>query len=258
MKTGLEGKRALVLGASKGLGFGIAQGLAAEGARVAVASRSAESSKAAADRIGNGALSFVCDTAKADQVDALVKDVTEALGGIDILVLNSGGPPPGKAQGVSSDQWRQSFDAMFVNLVRMADHLLPGMIERKFGRIMSVISSGVIQPIPNLAISNAIRPALVGWGKTLASEVAVHGVTVNAIAPGRIETDRLKQLDNANAERTGRSLDEVAAAAKASIPAGRYGNVEEFAAAAVFLASERASFTTGSILRVDGGQISSH
>lgn len=257
METGLKGKRALVLGASKGLGFGIAQGLAEEGARVAIASRTMEGSKAAADKIGKDVLPFICDTGKVNQVDALVKDVTAALGGVDILVLNSGGPPPGKAQGVSSDQWRQSFEAMFVNLVRIADQLLPGMIERKFGRIISVISSGVIQPIPNLAISNAIRPALVGWGKTLASEVASSGVTVNAIAPGRIATDRLKQLDAANAERTGRSVDDVAAAARAGIPAGRYGEIEEFGAAAVFLASEKASFMTGSILRVDGGQISS-
>ncbi|HST94826.1 MAG TPA: SDR family oxidoreductase [Microvirga sp.] len=258
MKTGLEGKRALVLGASKGLGFGIAQGLAEEGARVAIASRTSEGSKAAAEKIGKGVLPFVCDTGKVDQVDALVRDATEALGGIDILVLNSGGPPPGKAQGVASEQWRASFEAMFVNLVRIADQVLPGMIERKFGRIISVISSGVIQPIPNLAISNAIRPALVGWGKTLAAEVAASGVTVNAVAPGRIATDRLKQLDAANAERTGRSIEDVAAAARAGIPAGRYGEIEEFAAAAVFLASEKASFMTGSILRVDGGQISSH
>jgi len=256
MKTGLEGKRALVLGASKGLGFGIAQGLAEEGARVAIASRTMEGSKAAVDRIGNGALPFICDTGKTDQVDALARDVTDAFGGVDILVLNSGGPPPGRAQGVASEQWRNSFEAMFVNLVRITDHLLPGMIERRFGRIISVISSGVIQPIPNLAISNAIRPALVGWGKTLSAEVASSGVTVNAIAPGRIATDRLKQLDAANAERTGRSVEEVAASAKAGIPAGRYGEIEEFGAAAVFLASEKASFITGSILRVDGGQIS--
>ncbi|MCB8822574.1 SDR family oxidoreductase [Microvirga rosea] len=254
METGLKGRRALVLGASKGLGFGIAEGLAAEGARVAIASRTMDGSKAAADKIG--ALPFVCDTGKADQIDALASDVSKALEGVDILVLNSGGPPPGKAQGVSSEQWRNSFEAMFVNLVRLADQLLPGMIERKFGRIISVISSGVIQPIPNLAISNAIRPALVGWGKTLAAEVAASGVTVNAIAPGRIATDRLKQLDAANAERTGRSIDDVAAAARAGIPAGRYGDIAEFGAAAVFLASEKASFITGSILRVDGGQIS--
>ncbi len=258
MKTGLEGKRALVLGASKGLGFGIAQGLAEEGARVAIASRTTDGSKAAAEKIGKSVLPFVCDTGKVDQVDALVRDVTAALGGVDVLVLNSGGPPPGRAQGVASEQWRASFEAMFVNLVRIADQVLPGMIERKFGRIISVISSGVIQPIPNLAISNAIRPALVGWGKTLAAEVAASGVTVNAVAPGRIATDRLKQLDAANAERTGRSIEDVAATARAGIPAGRYGEIEEFAAAAVFLASEKASFMTGSILRVDGGQISSH
>ncbi|WP_112663754.1 SDR family oxidoreductase [Microvirga flavescens] len=256
MKTGLEGRRALVLGASKGLGFGIARGLAEEGARVAVASRTLEGSKAAADKIGHNALAYACDTGKSADVDALAADAMTGLGGIDILVLNSGGPPPSKAQGVSSEQWRTSFEAMFVNLVRLADHLLPGMIERKFGRIISVISSGVIQPIPNLAISNAIRPALVGWGKTLASEVASSGVTVNAIAPGRIATDRLKQLDAANAERTKRDIAEVQAAALAAIPAGRYGDIDEFAAAAVFLASDKASFMTGSILRVDGGQIS--
>lgn len=256
MKTGLEGRRALVLGASKGLGFGIAKGLADEGARVAIASRSLEGSKAAADTIGHGVLGFACDTGKTTEVDALAADVVKALGGVDILVLNSGGPPPGKAQGVSSDQWRSSFESMFVNLVRLADHLLPGMVEQKFGRIISVISSGVIQPIPNLAISNAIRPALVGWGKTLSAEVAAAGVTVNAIAPGRIATDRLKQLDAANAERTGRDIDAVKKAALAAIPAGRYGDASEFAAAAVFLASDQASFMTGSILRVDGGQIS--
>jgi 3-oxoacyl-[acyl-carrier protein] reductase len=245
-----------VLGASKGLGFGIAQGLAEEGARVAIASRTIEGSRAAAEKIGHGVLPFVCDTGKVDQVDALIKDVLASLNGVDILILNSGGPPPGKAQGVSSDQWRTSFEAMFVNLVRIADQLLPGMLERRFGRIISLISSGVIQPIPNLAISNAIRPALVGWGKTLSAEVAPMGVTVNAIAPGRIATDRLQELDAANAKRTGRSIEDVAATARAGIPAGRYGQIEEFAAAAVFLASEKASFVTGSILRVDGGQIS--
>jgi 3-oxoacyl-[acyl-carrier protein] reductase len=132
------------------------------------------------------------------------------------------------------------------------------MIERKWGRIVSVISSGVLEPIPNLAISNAIRPALVGWGKTLANEVARHNITVNALAPGRIATDRLGQLDAANAKKQGKSVDEVAAAARARIPAGRYGTVEDYAAVAVFLASEPAGYVTGSILRADGGQIASH
>ncbi len=256
MNIGLKGKRALVLGASKGLGFGIAKGLADEGAKVAIASRSLETAAAAAAKIG--AKAFACDTGKLDQVEALHAAVTKDLGGVDVLVLNSGGPPPGGAQGVSSAQWRSSFEAMFVGLVRLADLALPGMIERKWGRIISVISSGVIEPIPNLAISNAIRPALVGWGKSLANEVARHGITVNAVAPGRIATDRLTQLDKANAEKQGKSVAEIEAAAKARIPAGRYGTVEDYASVAVFLASEAASYVTGSILRADGGQIASH
>ena len=256
MKIGLKGKCALVLGASKGLGFGIAKGLAEEGATVAIASRTLETAGAAAKTIG--AKGFACDTGKLDQVEALHAAVTKELGGVDVLVLNSGGPPPGGAQGVSSTQWRNSFEAMFVGLVRLADLALPGMIERKWGRIISVISSGVIEPIPNLAISNAIRPALVGWGKTLANEVARHGITVNAVAPGRIATDRLTQLDKANAEKQGKSVAEIEAAAKARIPAGRYGTVEDYAAVAVFLASEAAGYVTGSILRADGGQIASH
>ena len=256
MNIGLKGKRALVLGASKGLGFGIAKGLADEGAKVAIASRSLETAATAAAKIG--AKAFACDTGKLDQVEALHAAVTKDLGGVDVLVLNSGGPPPGGAQGVSSAQWRSSFEAMFVGLVRLADLALPGMIERKWGRIISVISSGVIEPIPNLAISNAIRPALVGWGKSLANEVARHGITVNAVAPGRIATDRLTQLDKANAEKQGKSVAEIEAAAKARIPAGRYGTVEDYASVAVFLASEAASYVTGSILRADGGQIASH
>ena len=256
MKIGLKGKRALVLGASKGLGFGIAKGLAEEGATVAIASRTLEAASAAAKTIG--AKGLACDTGKLDQIEALHAAVTKELGGVDVLVLNSGGPPPGGAQGVSSAQWRTSFEGMFVGLVRLADLVLPGMIERKWGRIISVISSGVIEPIPNLAISNAIRPALVGWSKTLANEVARHGITVNAVAPGRIATDRLTQLDKANAEKQGKSVAEIEAAAKARIPAGRYGTVEDYASVAVFLASEAAGYVTGSILRADGGQIASH
>ena len=146
---------------------------------------------------------------------------------------------------------------MFVNLVRLADLVLPQMIDAQFGRIISVISSGVIEPIPNLAISNTIRPALVGWGKTLAGEVGKHGITVNAVAPGRIATDRLKQLDANNAQRLGKSVDEIQLASQRRIPVGRYGKPGEFGAAVAFLASERASFVTGSILRVDGGQLAS-
>lgn len=256
MQTGLDGKRALVLGASKGIGLGIATALASEGAKVALTSRTLDKAREVAASIG--AVGLGCDTGVFDEVTRCHVDAVAALGGgIDVLVLNSGGPPPGSARNVAPEQWRKSFDAMFVNLVHLADLALPGMIERKFGRIISVISSGVIEPIPNLAISNAIRPALVGWGKTLANEVGSHGVTVNAIAPGRILTGRLEELDAANAKRLGKPVEDVRAAAQAKIPVGRYGTVEEFAAAAVFLASASASFVTGSVLRVDGGQIAS-
>jgi 3-oxoacyl-[acyl-carrier protein] reductase len=146
---------------------------------------------------------------------------------------------------------------MFVGLVRMADLALPGMIERRFGRVMSVVSSSVIQPIPNLGMSNAIRPAIIGWGKTVSNEVARFGVTVNAIAPGRIQTERVDRIDQGAAAKTGKTQDQVRTEAMGRIPAGRYGTIEEFGAAALFLASSESSFTTGSIIRVDGGQISS-
>ena len=257
MKLGLEGKRAVVLGASKGIGRAIAGALAEEGCRVVLASRSRESAEKAAQSIGRGARGYACDTGQLDQVDALFEQASRDLGDIDIVLLNSGGPPAGPARGVSSETWQRWFNAMFVGLVRMADHALPGMIERRWGRIVNVISSGVIQPIPNLGISNTIRPALVGWAKSVSNEVAAHGVTVNSIAPGRIETERLGELDAANAKRQGRSVEEVARESKARIPMGRYGTVDEFAAAAVFLMSDAASYITGSIIRVDGGQISS-
>jgi 3-oxoacyl-[acyl-carrier protein] reductase len=257
MKLGLDGKRAVVLGASKGIGRGIANALAQEGARVVLASRSRESAEEAAQSIGREAKGYACDTGQLDQVDALFEQATRDLGGVDIVLLNSGGPPAGPAAGVSSETWQRWFNAMFVGLVRMADHALPGMIERRWGRIVNVISSGVIQPIPNLGISNTIRPALIGWAKSVSNEVAAHGVTVNSIAPGRIETERLGELDAANAKRQGRSVEEVARESKARIPMGRYGTVDEFAAAAVFLMSDAASYITGSIIRVDGGQISS-
>lgn len=255
MDKQLSEKRALVLGGSKGLGFGIAKGLAREGARVALTSRTAQSAIAAAQGLDARALGLACDTGVIGSIEDLAQQVAVKMGGVDILVLNSGGPPPGSARGVAPEAWRTAFEAMFVSLVRLTDLMLPGMIERGYGRIISIISSGVIEPSPNLAISNAIRPALVGWGKTLATEVARHGVTVNALAPGRIDTDRVRQLDEANAARSGRDLSEVQAASRARIPVGRYGTIEEYGAAAVFLASPAASFITGSILRVDGGQI---
>ncbi len=239
MDFGLNGKRALVLGASRGLGAAIAQALRDEGVTVLAASRSG---------------AYRVDLADPDSVAALIARVT-AEGGVDILVNNSGGPKPGPAQGQATADWQAAFSAMATSLYAITDAVLPGMIERGFGRIITVGSSGVEAPIAGLALSNAVRGAVAGWSKTLAGEVAKHGITVNMVLPGRIDTDRLRELDQGKASRTGASIDQVQAASRNEIPAGRYGRPEEFGAVVAFLASRQASYVTGSMLRVDGGMI---
>ncbi|SIQ94857.1 3-oxoacyl-[acyl-carrier protein] reductase [Rhizobium sp. RU35A] len=249
MDLGISGKTALVLGASRGLGAAIAAALAAEGVIVYAAARTA-SSIAATENIRPVAV----DLADPASVDALI-DTVRAMGGVDILVNNSGGPKAGPALGQSRAAWNAAFETMASALFAITDALLPAMIERQWGRIITIGSSGVEQPIANLALSNGVRAAIAGWSKTLAGEVARHGITVNMILPGRIDTDRVRELDTIKAGNTGASVDAVQAASRAEIPAGRYGRPEEFAAAAAFLASAQASYITGSSLRVDGGMI---
>jgi 3-oxoacyl-[acyl-carrier protein] reductase len=257
MDLGLAGKRALVLSSSRGLGLGVAQSLAAEGAHVMMTARSGDRLAAAAEAInakGAGrAHTFVGDLTTS--VDAIHGAAMEALGGVDILVANTGGPPARTALNVKPEEWAPHFEAMVVPVFRLAGLVLPGMQERQWGRILTIASMGVEQPIPNLVISNALRASIRGWAKTLASEVAKDGITVNLVLPGRIETDRTGELDAANAKAQGKSVDEIAAAARATIPAGRYGRVQEFADTVCFLASDRASYITGSSIRVDGGAI---
>jgi len=257
MDLGLKGKRALVLSSSKGLGRGVAEALAWEGADVFMTARSADKLAEAADAInarGAGrAHQMVADLTR--DAERIIESAMAALGGVDILVANTGGPSARTALDVKPEEWTPQFEAMVVPVFRLAGLVLPGMRERKFGRILTIASSGVIQPIPNLAMSNALRSAIVGWSKTLSAEVAGDGITVNMILPGRIETDRLGELDRANAQRQNKSVDEISASAKAQIPAGRYGRVEEFADVVCFLASERASYVTGSMIRVDGGAV---
>lgn len=239
MDFGLSGKRALVLGASRGLGAAIAAALVAEGVTVLGASRSGD---------------YPVDLADKASVAALI-DKVKAEGGVDILVNNSGGPKAGPAQGQASADWVAAFETMAASIYAITDALLPQMIERKFGRIITVGSSGVVAPIAGLAVSNAVRGAIAGWSKTLAAEVAKHGVTVNMVLPGRIDTDRVRELDQGKAGRTGVSVEAVQEASRNDIPAGRYGRPEEFGAVVAFLASQQASYVTGSMLRVDGGMI---
>jgi 3-oxoacyl-[acyl-carrier protein] reductase len=236
---GISGKRALVLGASRGLGGAIAAALAAEGVEVLGASRSS---------------TFPVDLADPRSVAALAEAML-ARGGVDILVNNTGGPKAGPAKGESAANWTAAFEAMAASLFSLTDALLPAMIERRWGRIITVGSSGVVQPIPGLALSNGVRGAIAGWSKTLAGEVAKYGVTVNMVLPGRIETDRVRELDQVKSTRTGMSAADVRAASEAEIPAGRYGRPEEFGAVVAFLASRQASYVTGGMIRVDGGAI---
>ena len=255
MNLGLENRRALVTGASRGLGRAIALALAAEGAAVTAVARNAERLSQLTTAVsGPGSVTTqVCDLSDA----AAIQGLTGVLENLDVLVLNTGGPPPGTAADSSDALWSAQFEAMFLSVVRLTRLALPGMRKRGFGRVIAVVSSGVIQPIPNLAISNAIRLALVGWAKTLATEVADQGITVNCLAPGRIATDRVAELDQGRAKREGIGLDEVERQSRATIPAGRYGESEEFASMAAFLASQQASYVTGGVIRVDGGMIRS-
>lgn len=251
MDLGLTGKRALVLGASRGLGKAIAASLAAEGATVFAAARSRDKIAGWAAGMGN-VHPLTVDLADLGSVDAVVNELL-AQGGVDIIVNNSGGPPPGTAQDADRGQWLSHFESMAANVFHLTTRLLPPMKERQWGRVISITSSGVEQPIPNLALSNGIRAAVVGWSKTLASEVAGEGITVNIVMPGRIHTERVDELDAAAAKRTQTEVAEVASKSRATIPAGRYGKPEEFADVVTFLASERASYVTGSRIRIDGG-----
>lgn len=260
MDLGISGRTALVLGGGGGLGSAIALGLAREGVKVAVA----DIDRAALDRscdavtaAGSEALAIQWDLADLSVIEANIARIENSLGPVDILVNNTGGPPPTPASGQPSELWAKHFQAMVLSVIALTDRVLPGMRERKWGRIITSTSSGVVSPIPNLGISNALRLSLVGWSKTLAREVGPHGITANIILPGRIATDRIRFLDEQKAKREGRGVDAVTQDSTASIPLGRYGRPEEYADAVAFLASERAAYLTGSVVRVDGGLIAS-
>ena len=243
MDLGLDGKVALVTGASQGMGYGIAKELAAEGARVAMSSRTSEKIEAAAGEIG--ARPYVHDTLDVDAAPALVEAVERDLGPIDILVTNTGGPPGGDPLEITREQWEAAHRELVVAAIELIELVVPGMQERGFGRIVSISSSAAREPIPTLILSNTHRAGLLGAFTTLAKRLAGDGITLNTILPGRIATDRISHLHG--------SIEKAQEVAREEVPAGRLGTAEEIAAGAAFLCSERASYITGVALLVDGG-----
>jgi len=260
MDLELKGKVALVFGAGGGLGGAISHVLAAEGATVLAADINSEAATSTADAIvaaGSKAMAISWDISDLAIIVDRLASIKSQAGDIDILVNNTGGPLPTPASGQPPELWRKHFDSMVMSVIAITDHVLPAMCKRKWGRVITSTSSGVVAPIPNLGISNAMRLALVGWSKTLAAEVGRDGITSNIILPGRIATQRIQFLDAQKAQRENRSVEDVTTASVASIPLGRYGSPQEYGDVVTFLASERASYITGSIIRVDGGLIPS-
>lgn len=261
MDLGLKNKRALVFGGGAGLGKAVALSLAREGAHVVVAGRTAEKLSATVSEItsaGGTAHALAWDVREINDIPAKLAKAKEALGGaIQILFNNGGGPPPTPAHGQPSSAWLEQFNAMVLPIIAITDAVLPDMKSAGFGRVLTNASSGVIIPIPNLAMSNSLRGSLVGWSKTLAGEVASANITVNMVLPGRISTDRLKFLDDARAKRENTTLEDVQRRLKGAIPTGRYGEPHEYGDVVAFLASERSSYITGSMIRIDGGAVAS-
>lgn len=245
MDLQLHGKRALVLGASKGLGAAIAHELSSEGAQVLGVSRGGTCA-------GDWPM-LAADLADRDAADTIASAAHETLGGVDILINNSGGPPPSAAQDTDTGAMMAAIQPMLLTLTQLTRLIVPGMRKAGFGRVVTITSAGVREPIPGLALSNTIRAGLHGFMKTLSKEVAADGVTVNMLMPGQIDTDRLRSLHSAAAQRMGIDDDVMRAKATEAVPMARIGEPAEFAAMAAFLASERASYITGQEIAIDGG-----
>lgn len=261
MDLGLKNKVALVAAASRGLGRAVAEELAAEGASLILCARDAatlaETTAAIADGTGAHVLGVPSDVTDAEQVKHLVASGNERFGGIDILVTNAGGPPAGRFDQLTQEQWERATQLTLYSAVHLAREVLPGMKTRRWGRILNITSIAVKQPVDGLLLSNSLRAAVTGFARTLANEVATEGITVNNILPGYTRTERLEELARMMADKQGISESEFRSQWEREIPMGRLGEPREFAALATFLVSERASYITGTSIQVDGGWIKS-
>jgi 3-oxoacyl-[acyl-carrier protein] reductase len=261
MDLGLKGKVAVVCAASKGLGRAVAHELAAEGANVVMCARGEKALSKARDEIARATkaktLAVVADVATLDGLDKIAAEAVERFGHVDILVNNAGGPPSGPFEKHGWAEWNSAVELTLRSAVELTRRLLPGMKERRWGRILNITSIAAKQPVDGLMLSNSIRAAVSGWARTLANEVATHGVTVNNILPGYTRTERVQQLNEAAAVRDGLTVEEIERKTEGQIPMRRMAEPEEFAAAVAFLASSRASYITGQSIAVDGGWIRS-
>lgn len=264
MQLNLTNKVAMVAGASRGLGFAVARALAAEGVKVSMSSRTAEAAGAAAEQIRSGQnlqgasaeiLSMGADVSSAEALAAWHKATMDRFGGVDLLYTNSGGPPPGPALNFDDAAWQKAFELLLLSAVRMVRLVVPSMEARGGGAIVFPTSSAVREPIGNLAISSIVRTSVSSLSKTLSVELAPKKIRVNQLIPGRIDTDRVREIDGDNARRAGISVKDQQKKVFTTIPMGRYGDTAEFANAAVFLFSDAASYITGASLQVDGGLI---
>ena len=261
MDLGLKNKIALVVAASRGLGRAVAEELASEGASLAICARDVrtitEAAAAIADSSGAHVLAIAGDVAVPEDVMRIVESAIARFGRIDILVTNAGGPPAGRFENLTADQWEAATRLTLYSAIELAREVLPGMKERRWGRILNITSIAVKQPVDNLILSNSLRAAVTGFARTLANEVATDGVTVNNILPGYTRTERLDELANMMAAKQGITADQFREKWEQEIPMKRLGEPREFAALAAFLVSERASYITGTSIQVDGGWIKS-